>query len=65
MKAMIVIGRVFLGLSFLALIMAWMSEFTGGSVFGLPQQHLFNDAFVLALLGIGAMVDAYWHGRDL
>lgn len=64
MSVMVVIGRIFLGLAFLAVVTAWVSEMRGGPVFGLSQQHLFGDATVMALLGIGAMVDAFWHARN-
>ena len=63
--AMVVIGRLFLTLSFLALLGAWLTEVTGGEVAGMSQQHLFNDAMVLALLGIASMLDAFWHARRL
>lgn len=59
MTVMVVIGRVFLGLAFLALVTAWVSEMRGGPVFGLSQQHLFGDATVMALLGYRS------HGRRL
>lgn len=62
---MVVIGRVFLTLSFLALLGAWLTEVTGDEVAGMSQQHLFNDAVVLALLGISSMLDAFWHARRL
>lgn len=29
----------------------------------MTQQHLFSDATVLALLGIGMFLDALWHAR--
>lgn len=61
--AMVVIGRVFLTLSFLALLGAWLTEVTEGEIAGMSQQHLFNDAIVLALLGIASLLDAFWHAR--
>ncbi|MCI3130792.1 hypothetical protein MQH10_00165 [Phenylobacterium aquaticum] len=61
---MVGIGRVFLGLALLVLVTAWISGVRGGPVFGLSQQHLLGDATVMALLGIGAMVDAFWHARN-
>jgi hypothetical protein len=51
-------------LAFFALIGAWISEVTGGPILGLGQQHLYNDAVVLALLGIGCFLDAQWHAKD-
>jgi hypothetical protein len=56
-------GGVLLTLAFLALPGAWVTRLTGGTLFGLGQQHLFNDATVLALLGIGMFLDALWHAR--
>lgn len=32
---------------------------------GMSQQHLFNDAIALALLGMGMFVDAFWHARSV
>lgn len=61
--AMVAIGRVLLTLSLLALLGAWLSE-GSGEIAGLSQQHLFNDAIVLALLGIASMLDAFWHARS-
>lgn len=61
----IYLGRVLLGLSALAFLGAWFTQLTGGDVFGMTQQHLFNDAIVLALLGIGSFLDALWHARNL
>ena len=62
-SAMVWIGRVFLLLSFAALIGAWLSETGDREFLGLSQQHLFSDAIVLALLGIASMLDAFWHAR--
>lgn len=44
-------------LAFLALLGAWLTELTGGSLLGLSQQHLFYDAIVLSLFGIGMYLD--------
>ena len=63
--AMVVIGRLLLTISFIALLGAWLADVTDGEVAGLSQQHLFNDAIVLALLGIASMLDAFWHARAL
>lgn len=60
----IYVGRIFLTLAFLALIQAWIAQATGGTIFGLSQQHLFNDAIALALLGIGSFLDGLWHARN-
>ncbi|MFZ1700974.1 MAG: hypothetical protein WBO10_04435 [Pyrinomonadaceae bacterium] len=44
-------------LAFLALLGAWLTVLTGGSLLGLSQQHLFYDAIVLSLFGIGMYLD--------
>lgn len=59
------LARILLILAFLALLGAWTTQLTGREVLGLTQQHLFNDAIVLALLGIGLFLDAFWHSRNL
>lgn len=50
-----VLGRIFLALAILALIAAWTCSMTAGLMFGMGEQHFFNDAIVLALLGIGSL----------
>lgn len=57
----IMAGRVALFLAFLSLLGAWLTTLTGGAVFGVDQQHAFNDAIVLALLGIGFLLDGVIH----
>lgn len=64
-RLMAAIGRVALLLAVLALIGAWISGATGGILFGWSQQHLFNDATVLALLGIGFLVDGFIHRQGV
>ncbi|MGH9966785.1 MAG: hypothetical protein ACREBG_02975 [Pyrinomonadaceae bacterium] len=59
------IGRIFLTLAFFALVGAWNTQLTGSPLVGITQQHLFSDATVLALLGIGMFLDALWHARRL
>lgn len=59
------LGRLFFALAFLALLGAWLTQLTGGTLMGMSQQHLFNDAIALSLLGIGMMVDALWHSRNV
>jgi len=59
------IGRVLLTLALLALLGAWLTQLTGAPLLGMSQQHLFNDAMVLALLGIGMFLDALWHARSV
>lgn len=62
---MVYLGRVFFALAFLALLGAWFTQLTGGTLLGMSQQHLFNDAIVLSLFGIGMFVDALWHARNI
>lgn len=57
------LGRILLTLAFFALIGAWITQLGDGRILGISQQHFFNDAMVLALLGIGSFLDAFWHER--
>lgn len=59
----VVIARLFVLASILALVGAWAVGATGVPIVGLDQQHLSNDAIVFALLGIAVFIDAYWHAR--
>ena len=59
------LGRIFFVLATLALLGAWLTQLTGGTLFGMSQQHLFNDAIVLSLFGIGMFLDALWHSRNI
>ena len=59
------LGRVFFALAFGSLLGAWLTQLTGGTLFGMSQQHLFNDAIVLSLFGIGMFLDALWHSRNV
>ena len=61
----VIIGRILLTLALLALLGAWVTQLTDGRLLGMSQQHLFSDATVLALLGIGMFLDALWHGRNV
>lgn len=56
------LGRISLVLSFIALIGAWIAT-QNGSLFNLDQRHLFNDAIVFGLLGIGMLIDAQIHAK--
>lgn len=58
-------GRLLLVLAFLALVGAWTTQLTGDRLMGMSQQHLFNDAMSLALLGIGALVDGLTRAKNL
>lgn len=55
------IGRILLALSFLALLGAWWTQSSGATLVGMSQQHLFNDAIALALLGIAGLLDGVVH----
>lgn len=59
------VGRLLLTLAFFALLGAWLTQVTGGAIVGFTQQHLFNDAIALSLLGIGSFLDAFWHSRNI
>lgn len=54
-------GRAALGLAVLVLLAAWAAAWNHGSFAGFSEQHLFSDATVLALLGIGFLLDAILH----
>ncbi len=64
-KMTIHLGRVFGVLAFVSLIGAWITELKGGELFGLSQQHLFNDAIVLSLFSIGMLLDGLLHAKKL
>ena len=59
------LGRLFLGLGFLSLLGAWYTQLTGTLLLGMTQSHLFSDATVLSLLGIGALIDAKLHSQKI
>ena len=60
-KTAITIGRISLTVAFLALIGAWITQATGNTLMGMSQAHLFSDATVLALIGIGMFLDGVVH----
>ncbi|MDP3879241.1 MAG: hypothetical protein Q8Q07_02905 [Dehalococcoidales bacterium] len=60
-----VTGRILVVLGGLALLGAWFTQLTGTSLFGMSQQHLFNDAMALALLGIAMLIDAHLHLKKI
>ena len=62
---MVYLGRIFFVLAFFSLLGAWFTQLTGGPLLGMNQQHLFNDAIVLSLFGIGMFLDALWHARRI
>lgn len=57
-------GRFLLILASLALIGAWITQLTGGPILSMNQQHLFNDAIALALLGIANLLDGLLHSKN-
>ena len=59
------LARFLVVLALLALFGAWATQLTGRTLLGVDQQHFFNDATVLALLGIAFFIDAFWHARNL
>jgi len=59
------IGRMALGLGFLALLGAWLTQLTSQPLLGMSQIHLFNDAIVLSLLGIGMLLDSKLHSKGV
>jgi len=64
-KTAATLGRFLLGLGFLSVLGAWLTQLTGQPLLGLSQTHLFSDATVLSLLGIGALVDAKLHSQKI
>jgi Mg2+ and Co2+ transporter CorA len=64
-KLFIKIGRLLSILSLIAFILTWVTGFTGGNVLGRTEEHLFNDAIILALLSIICLFDGYLHSKDL
>lgn len=59
------VGRCFIFLAILALLGAWITQLTSKSLLSMDQQHFFNDAIVLVLLGIAFSLDALLHSKDL
>ncbi len=58
------IGRLALTISLLSLFAAWWTQLSGSSFLGMSQQHLFSDATVLALIGIGGLLDGIIHRKE-
>lgn len=61
----VVFGRVLLTLAFFAVVAAWTTQVIGRPILGMDQQHLFNDAIVLSLLGIAGLLDGLLHARGV
>ena len=58
-------ARLLILLAIVALIGAWISQLRNGSLLGMSQQHLFNDAMALGILGVAFLTDAWWHERGI
>lgn len=58
-------ARVLIAVALVTLLGAWITQVTGRPLFGITQQHFFNDTIALALLGIAIFIDAFWHARSL
>ena len=57
------VAKILTSLAGLALVGAWLSQFTGGSLLGMTQQHLFSDSISLSLLAIALVGLAATAGR--
>ena len=64
-KLFIAGGRFFGLLALLALLGAWITQVTGQPLFGMSQQHLFNDAIVMSLFCIAGLLDGIVHSKQI
>lgn len=64
-KIVFVIARVLGVLAFIALVCAWITQITGGSIIGMNQQHFFFDSIVLSLLSIANLLDGFLHSKNV
>lgn len=64
-KFFIWVGRLIVTLAFLTLIGAWITQGTGEPLWGMDQQHLYNDSMSLSLLGIAAFFCGFLHSKNL
>ena len=64
-KTTAVIGRAWGWLGLVALFGAWITQLTQRPLFGMSQEHLFNDAIVLVLLCIASLLDSLVHSKGL
>lgn len=60
-KLAFALGRFSGLLALLALVGAWITQATGAALFGMSQEHLFNDAQVLSLFCIAGLLDGIVH----
>lgn len=58
-----VTGRILVALGGIALIGAWITQITERNLLGMSQEHLFNDAITLTLLGIAMLIDSLLHHK--
>lgn len=61
----IYVGRLLITLAILALFGAWATQWRSGPFFGMDQQHFFNDAIALSLIGGGFLLDGLLHSKGL
>ena len=59
------VGRLCGALAVLALLGAWITQLTGGTILGMSQQHFFSDATVLALFCIAGLLDGIVHAKGV
>jgi uncharacterized membrane protein len=64
-KIVFVIERVFGVLAFIALLCAWITQVTGGSIMGMNQQHFFFDSIALSLVSIGYLLNGLLYSKNL
>lgn len=58
-------GRFAILLAIFALFSAWITQLTATSILGMNQQHFFNDAITLVLIGIAFLLDSMIHIKGL
>lgn len=61
----IAIARACGALAVLALLGAWITQLTGGTILGMGQQHFFEDATVLTLFCIAGLLDGILHSKGI
>ncbi|MES2023848.1 MAG: hypothetical protein V4439_04135 [Patescibacteria group bacterium] len=63
-KFAITIARIALLLSTLSVIGAWITQSTKGTLLGMDQAHLFNDAIATGIISIGFFIDGIIHKKE-